>query len=247
MMSMQELRRIAAASGNIVFFGGAGVSTESRIPDFRSAGGLYESGSGSGHSYPPETILSRSFFMEHPELFYEFYKSKMIYPDARPNAAHTALAHMEREGRLRAVVTQNIDGLHQAAGSRCVLELHGSVHRNHCMNCGKFFDLPHIVSCKDAVPACDVCGEIVKPDVVLYEETLDMNVLERAAEAIASAEMLIVGGTSLTVHPAAGLIRYYTGNKLLLINQSPTPYDGRADYLIQDSVGKVLSELSGLS
>ncbi|WP_282937441.1 NAD-dependent protein deacylase [Paenibacillus sp. RC67] len=242
-MNLHQLKNIVAESSNIVFFGGAGVSTESSIPDFRSSSGLYQTKN--RFSVPPETILSRSFFMEHTADFYDFYLSQMIYKDAVPNAAHKALARLEREGKLQAVITQNIDGLHQAAGSQKVLELHGSVHRNYCMECGTFFNLQHMVSCGDSVPKCDSCGGTVKPDVVLYEEPLDYEVMQQAADFIAKADMLIVGGTSLTVNPAAGLIRYYGGNQLVLINQSATSYDSHADYLIHDSIGKVLTELVG--
>ncbi|WP_028550891.1 NAD-dependent protein deacylase [Paenibacillus sp. UNC451MF] len=240
-MDLQQLKCSVAESGNIVFFGGAGVSTESSIPDFCSASGLYQTKS--RFSVPPETILSRSFFMQHTADFYEFYISRMIYKDAVPNAAHKALARLEQVGKLKAVVTQNIDGLHQAAGSQKVLELHGSVHRNYCMDCGTFFDLQHMVSCGGSVPKCNQCGGTVKPDVVLYEEPLDYAVMEQAAEYISKADVLIVGGTSLTVNPAAGLIRYYGGNNLILINQSATTYDSRADYLVHASIGKVLTEL----
>lgn len=240
-MDFGALRRIVRESGNIVFFGGAGVSTESDIPDFRSSTGLYQTAS--GFSHPPERILSRSFFMKHPADFYDFYLSRMIYRDAKPNAAHLALAELEREGRLKAVVTQNIDGLHQAAGSRQVLELHGSVKRNRCMDCEAFYRLDEVLQLAETgggVPKCGRCGGIVKPDVVLYEEALDEDTLEAAAAYIGGADVLIVGGTSLTVNPAAGLVRLYNGNKLILINRTPTPYDGRANYLIQDSIGKVL-------
>ncbi|MFE5321218.1 NAD-dependent protein deacylase [Paenibacillus sp. NPDC056579] len=240
-MDLQELCGLVAESSRIVFFGGAGVSTESQIPDFRSADGLYRTKT--GHAYPPETMLSRSFFMRQPEQFYDFYRSRMIHKDAKPNAAHHALARLEQAGRLQAVITQNIDGLHQAAGSRNVLELHGSIHRNYCMSCSAAYGLEHIVQSADTVPKCTACGGMVKPDVVLYEEALDSDLLDKAVSSIANADVLIVGGTSLTVHPAAGLIRYYEGNKLILINQSPTPYDGRADYLIHDRIGKVLTEL----
>ncbi|GAA4839700.1 NAD-dependent protein deacylase [Paenibacillus vulneris] len=240
-MDLHQLKSVIAESNNIVFFGGAGVSTESSIPDFRSASGLYQEKE--RFPYPPETMLSRSFFMEHTELFFDFYRSRMIYQDAEPNAAHKALAQLEQAGKLRAVITQNIDGLHQAAGSQKVLELHGSVHRNYCMKCGTFYPLQHMVSCGDSVPKCEGCGGTVKPDVVLYEEPLDHEVVEQAADYIAHADILIVGGTSLTVNPAAGLIRYYGGNHLALINRSETAYDRRADYLIHDSIGKVLTEL----
>lgn len=240
-MDLQHLKSIVEQSSNIVFFGGAGVSTESSIPDFRSASGLYQTKS--RFNVPPETILSRSFFMEHTADFYDFYLSQMIYKDAVPNAAHQALARLEQAGKLQAVITQNIDGLHQAAGSQEVLELHGSVHRNYCMECGTFFHLQHMVSCGGSIPKCDSCGGTIKPDVVLYEEPLDYEVMQKAVDYIAGADILIVGGTSLTVNPAAGLIRYYMGNNLVLINQSATSYDSRADYLVQDSIGKVLTEL----
>jgi NAD-dependent deacetylase len=241
MMKFEELKQIIANSDNIVFFGGAGTSTESKIPDFRSETGLYQTKT--KYAYPPEVMLSHSFFMEHTEEFYEFYRTKMIYKEAKPNAAHEVLAQLERQGRLRAIVTQNIDGLHQMAGSHNVIELHGSVHRNYCMECNKFFDLDFIVSGTDSVPTCDNCGGIVKPDVVLYEEMLNTAVLSKARMYISEADVLIVGGTSLTVNPAAGLVSEYGGNKLILINKSPTPYDARADYLIQDSIGKVLKAL----
>jgi NAD-dependent deacetylase len=240
-MSYEEVKRVVSASRNIVFFGGAGTSTESGIPDFRSEAGLYQTKT--KHAYPPEVMLSRSFFTEHTEQFYEFYRSKMIYKDAKPNAAHVALAQLEREGRLKAVITQNIDGLHQLAGSGSVLELHGSVHRNRCMSCAKFFALEHIVASDDSVPVCDECGGTVKPEVVLYEEMLDEAVLEQAIAAISEADVLIVGGTSLTVNPAAGLVGLYRGDNLILINKSSTPYDSRARFVIRDSIGKVLNSL----
>lgn len=238
-MSRKELRDIVAASSNIVFFGGAGTSTESGIPDFRSADGLYESGTGG--SVAPEEILSRDFFLQHTKEFYSFYKSKMIYPDAQPNPAHHALAELEKRGQLKAVITQNIDGLHQMAGSQNVLELHGSVHRNYCMDCGKAHDLDYVLH-SELVPYCS-CGGVVKPDVVLYQENLDHSILQRSIEYISQAEVLIVAGTSLTVHPAAGLVRYYTGNHFVIINKTPTPYDTHANLVIHDSVGKVLSDL----
>ena len=233
------LKQLIDTSENIVFFGGAGVSTESCIPDFRSANGLYHPEL--KQVYPPEKILSHSFFMKHPEIFYTFYKEKMIYENAKPNPAHLALAKLEAEGKLKAVVTQNIDGLHQMAGSKKVFELHGSVHRNFCMNCGKFFGLEHIVH-SDAIPKCDVCGGIVKPDVVLYEENLDMEVLENALRAIELADVLIIGGTSLIVYPAASLINYYRGDKLVLINKSKTAHDHRALIQIEDAIGEVLGK-----
>lgn len=238
---LEEVKRIVAASRNIVFFGGAGTSTESGIPDFRSEAGLYQTKT--KEAYPPETMLSRSFFTEHTEQFYEFYRSKMIYKNAKPNAAHVALAQLEREGRLKAVITQNIDGLHQLAGSGSVLELHGSVHRNRCMSCAKFFALDYIIASEDTVPVCDECGGTVKPEVVLYEEMLDEAVLEQAVAAISEADVLIVGGTSLTVNPAAGLVGLYRGDNLILINKSSTPYDSQARFVIRDSIGKVLNSL----
>lgn len=226
-------------SQNIVFFGGAGVSTESGIPDFRSTGGLYNQ----QYKYPPEVIVSHTFYEERPEEFFEFYKSRMLYLDAKPNAAHLKLAGLERAGKLRAVITQNIDGLHQAAGCRNVLELHGSVLRNYCENCGKAFDVQYV---KDApgVPVCDACGGRVKPDVVLYEESLDYDVLQAAVNYIANADMLIIGGTSLVVYPAAGLVRYYNGHKLVLVNKSGTSVDDRADLVIHDAIGKVFSQIT---
>ena len=225
-------------SHNIVFFGGAGVSTESGIPDFRSVDGLYNQ----KYAYPPETILSHTFFQEHTEEFYRFYQDKMLALEAKPNAAHLKLAQWEKNGRLKAVITQNIDGLHQAVGSQNVLELHGSVHRNYCTKCGKFFDA-HYMKAAQGVPYCDACGGLIKPDVVLYEEGLDMDVLEKAVAYIAQADVLIVGGTSLVVYPAAGLIRYYKGHKLILINKGSTSYDSTANLIIPASIGKVLSAL----
>jgi len=231
---MEQLKELISSSDNIVFFGGAGVSTESGIPDFRSAGGLYSERTKS--NYSPEEILSHSFFICNTKEFFDFYRSKMIYRDAIPNADHIALARLEERGKLKAVITQNIDGLHQQAGSKNVLELHGSVHRNYCMRCHKFYDLDYIISSED-IPRCS-CGGIVKPDVVLYEESLDMELIDKAVSYIANADVLIVGGTSLSVYPAAGLIRYYRGSKLLLINKSSTQYDSRAYLLINESIGK---------
>lgn len=233
-----KLRELINSSSNIVFFGGAGVSTESNIPDFRSNDGLYKSPN--KYKYPPEYMLSRSFFMSHTKDFYDYYKSEMIYPKARPNDAHIALAKLEKERKLKAVITQNIDGLHQEAGSKEVLELHGSVHRNYCMDCNKSYPLDFIMESKD-IPTC-TCGGIVKPDVVLYEEGLDSYVLDRSVYYIKNADLLIVGGTSLTVYPAAGLLHYYNGNKLVLINKSATDYDRSAKLVISDSIGKVLKE-----
>ena len=232
-----RLRDWIEGSSNIVFFGGAGVSTESGIPDFRSVDGLYNQ----EYDYPPETIISHSFYLRNPEEFYRFYKNKMLFPDAKPNAAHLALAELERRGKLRAVITQNIDGLHQAAGSREVLELHGSVHRNYCTRCGKFYDLAAVMA-KDGVPKCD-CGGIIKPDVVLYEEGLDQDVISSAVHFIRNADMLIIGGTSLVVYPAAGLVNYYKGNKLVLINKSATSMDSAADLLISQNIGEVFSQV----
>ncbi|MBC2581237.1 NAD-dependent protein deacylase [Clostridium sp. DJ247] len=240
-MSYEELKSAINSSNNIVFFGGAGVSTESSIPDFRSEAGLYKTKD--NFSYPPEVMLSHSFFISNTEDFFDFYKKKMIYKNAKPNAAHISLAELERVGKLKAVITQNIDGLHQLAGSKNVFELHGSIHRNYCMKCGKHFDLDYIVSSENIVPKCDECGSTVKPDVVLYEENLNMNVLNKSVEAIRNADVLIVGGTSLVVYPAAGLVDYFNGNKLILINKSSTSYDNRADIVISDSIGKVLGSI----
>ncbi len=230
----QKLKQWVEDSGNIVFFGGAGVSTESGIPDFRSVDGLYRQ----QYDYPPETILSHTFYERHTGEFFRFYKNKMICREAKPNAAHLALARLEEEGKLRAVITQNIDGLHQMAGSRTVLELHGSVHRNYCTRCGKFYDADHILN-SEGIPLCQ-CGGIVKPDVVLYEEGLDYGTMQRAISFISGADVLIIGGTSLTVYPAAGLVDYYRGHKLVLINKGATPMDSRADLVIGDAIGETL-------
>ena len=224
-------------SNYIVFFGGAGVSTESNIPDFRSTDGLYHQ----EYDYPPETILSHSFYMRKPEEFYRFYRNKMLFPNAKPNRAHLALAKLEQEGKLKAVITQNIDGLHQAAGSKEVLELHGSVLRNHCTRCGRFYGLDDILKMK-GVPKCG-CGGVIKPDVVLYEEGLDNGVISEAVRAISQAQVLIIGGTSLAVYPAAGLIDYFSGEHLVVINKSPTPRDRYADLLIKEPIGQVFSQI----
>ncbi len=240
MEAEKQLKSWIEESENIVFFGGAGVSTESGIPDFRSQDGLYHQ----QYDYPPEQILSHTFYMKHPEEFYRFYRNKMLVSGAKPNKAHLALAKLEREGRLKAVITQNIDGLHQAAGSREVLELHGSVHRNYCLRCGKFYG-PEAIEQSSGVPKCS-CGGMIKPDVVLYEEGLDMDVLNRAVNYISRADVLIVGGTSLTVYPAAGLIDYYRGNRLVLINRDATALDSRADLVIGGKMGEVLGEACGL-
>lgn len=239
-MSIDKLKEIIENSDNIVFFGGAGVSTESNIPDFRSSTGLYKTNE--GFQYPPEQMLSHSFFLSNTKDFYDFYKKKMIYKNAKPNDAHISLAKLEKMGKLKAVITQNIDGLHQMAGSKEVLELHGSVHRNYCMKCNKFFDLDYIINSKD-IPECDVCGGVIKPDVVLYEENLDMDVLSKAVSFIEKCNVLIVGGTSLTVYPSAGLVQYYRGDKLILINKSSTQYDNRADIIINDKIGEALKQV----
>ena len=235
---LEILKQWVNECARMVFFGGAGVSTESGIPDFRSVDGLYHQ----QYDYPPETILSHTFYMRKPEEFYRFYRAKMLAPDAKPNAAHRKLAQWEQEGKLSAVVTQNIDGLHQAAGSRKVYELHGSVRRNHCRKCGAFYDLDYMLR-TTGIPRCEKCGGIIKPDVVLYEEGLDQATLNGAVRAIRNADLLIVGGTSLTVYPAAGLIDYYDGDRLVLINRSVTPLDSRADLLIQGSIGEIFSQL----
>lgn len=236
MEAEKQLKEWIEECSNIVFFGGAGVSTESGIPDFRSVDGLYNQ----KYKYPPEMIISHSFYKQNPEEFYRFYKDRMIYRDAEPNQAHLALARLEEQGKLKAVVTQNIDGLHQKAGSRQVLELHGSVHRNYCTRCHKFYDLDQIMA-QEGVPRC-TCGGIIKPDVVLYEEGLDQATLRSAIRYISQAEMLIIGGTSLTVYPAAGLVDYYRGKRLVLINKSVTPMDSHADLVISGPIGQVLGD-----
>ena len=240
MTERETLKQWLSESENIVFFGGAGVSTESKIPDFRSTDGLYNQ----QYAYPPETILSHTFYMRRPEEFYRFYRNKMLFPDAEPNRAHKALAKLEQEGRLRAVITQNIDGLHQKAGSREVLELHGSVLRNYCTKCGKFYGLEAVLE-SEGVPRC-TCGGVIKPDVVLYEEGLDQHTLQKAVYYISNADVLIIGGTSLTVYPAAGLIDYYGGKKLVLINKSVTPMDSRADLVISGHIGEILGDAAGV-
>ncbi len=234
----KKLQEIIDECERIVFFGGAGVSTESGIPDFRSVDGLYHM----KYDYPPETILSHTFFMRNPKEFYRFYKDKMLALDAQPNAAHRKLAELEQKGKLRAVVTQNIDGLHQKAGSRTVLELHGSVHRNYCQRCGKFYDAEYIQKSEGDVPRC-TCGGMIKPDVVLYEEGLDQKTIRDSIRYISEADALIIGGTSLAVYPAASLIDYFQGKYLVVINKSPTPRDRNADLLISDSIGEVLGAL----
>lgn len=240
MTEREQLKKWINESSNIVFFGGAGVSTESKIPDFRSTDGLYNQ----KYAYPPETILSHTFYVRKTEEFYRFYRDKMLFPDAEPNRAHKALAKLEEDRKLKAVVTQNIDGLHQKAGSREVLELHGSVLRNHCTRCGKFYGIDAILD-SEGVPKCS-CGGTIKPDVVLYEEGLDQQTLRKAVSYIANADVLIIGGTSLTVYPAAGLIDYYQGNKLVLINKSVTPMDSRADLVISGPIGEILGDAVGV-
>lgn len=238
MEQIKKLKEIIDGSDNIVFFGGAGVSTESGIPDFRSVDGLYNQ----KYDYPPETILSHTFYRRNPEEFFRFYKDKMLCLTAKPNAAHLKLTQWEREGKLKAVITQNIDGLHQAAGSKRVLELHGSVLRNYCEKCGKFFDAEYMLHA-EGVPVCDACGGAIKPDVVLYEEGLDNKTLSDAVRYISDADVLIIGGTSLVVYPAAGLIDYYRGNKLVLVNKTPTARDGAADLVVSGSIGEIFAEL----
>lgn len=241
MKDLEQLKSMVKQSRYIVFFGGAGVSTESNIPDFRSEDGIYRTRTKYGRS--PEEILSHTFFMAHPKAFYDFYRNSMIFVDAKPNKAHLALAKLEAEGLLKAVITQNIDGLHQLAGSKEVLELHGSVHRNYCMKCKKSYGLDDMLE-ENEIPLCKDCGSMVRPDVTLYEESLNMQVMTKAIQQIQNADMLIVGGTSLAVYPAAGLIDYYNGDRLVLINKSETPYDRRANLVIHDAIGQVLGDLT---
>ena len=237
---IEQLTQILKKSNNIVFFGGAGVSTESGIPDFRSSNGLFNEKL--NITFTPEQLVSHTFFIRYPNEFYNFYKSKLIYPNAKPNEAHIALAKLEEMGKLKAIVTQNIDGLHQEAGSKNVFELHGSVLRNYCMSCHEFYDEKFILE-SDGVPTCSKCGGTVKPDVVLYEEGLDDDVIRGAIDAISKADTLIIGGTSLIVYPAAGLINYFKGKNLILINKSSTTADNKADLVIHDSIGKVLGKV----
>ena len=239
MSKINELKEIIANSDNIVFFGGAGVSTESGIPDFRSEDGIYKTLEKYGA--PPEIILSRSYFERNPQDFYKYYKENLIHQDAEPNDAHLALAKLEEMGKLKAVITQNIDGLHQKAGSKNVLELHGSILRNNCRTCGASYDLNYIVA-SEGLPRCS-CGGLIKPDVVLYEEPLDNRTMIQATEFISQAETLIIGGTSLVVYPAAGLIQYYKGDSLILINKSATEYDSYANLIINEAIGKVFKEV----
>ncbi|WP_018703101.1 MULTISPECIES: NAD-dependent protein deacylase [Sporomusaceae] len=238
MLPVEQLQEIISASNNIVFFGGAGVSTESGIPDFRSVDGLYNQ----RYKYPPEVMLSYTFYREHTAEFYDFYREKLLCPTAKPNAAHFKLAELEAAGKLKAVITQNIDGLHQMAGSKTVLELHGSVKRNYCQNCHAFYDDAFILQ-STGVPTCE-CGGVIKPDVVLYEEGLAQETMQRSMEFIAKADVLIVGGTSLVVYPAAGMIDYYRGRQLVLINRGATHSDKKAKLLIQESIGEVLGQIS---
>lgn len=237
MNKIDQLQRMIDESENIVFFGGAGVSTESNIPDFRSADGLYQE----KYAYPPERVVSHTFFVHKTEMFYDFYKEKMMFLDAKPNKAHLKLVELEKTGKLKAVITQNIDGLHQMAGSESVLELHGSIHRNYCMKCGKFYDAKYVKESK-GIPKCD-CGGTVKPDVVLYEEGLDQRVIHQCIQAISNADMLIIGGTSLVVYPAAGFVDYFKGKYLVVLNKSETSRDGQADLCIQDPIGEVLGNI----
>lgn len=236
---IKELAQILKDSENIVFFGGAGVSTESNIPDFRSSNGLWNERL--KINFTPEQLVSHTFYMKYPDDFFAFYKDKLVYPDAKPNKAHLALARLEQMGKLKAVVTQNIDGLHQSAGSKIVYELHGSVLRNYCEKCHAFYDEKYILA-SSGIPTCEKCGARVKPDVVLYEEGLDQSIINASVNAIAHADTLIIGGTSLVVYPAAGLIQYFTGRKLVLINKSETNADRNADLVIHDSIGEVLSQ-----
>lgn len=237
MDKIELLQKMVDESSKIVFFGGAGVSTESGIPDFRSVDGLYHQ----QYKYPPEEMLSHTMYKTHPEDFFEFYRAKLLYPQAKPNAAHQKLAEMEEKGKLLAVVTQNIDGLHQAAGSKTVYELHGSVHRNRCLHCGKFYDLDFMLN-TTGIPRCS-CGGIIKPEVVLYEEGLDQNILSHSIEAISSADMMIIAGTSLAVYPASGLVHYFSGKYLVVINKTATAMDEKADLHICGKIGEILNKI----
>ena len=239
--NIEKLSKLIDSHNNIVFFGGAGVSTESNIPDFRSASGLFSEKL--NKNFTPEQLVSHTFFMRYPEEFFKFYKNKLIYEDAKPNNAHKALAFLEETGKLNAIITQNIDGLHQISGSKKVLELHGSVHRNYCTNCGKFFNLKEMLNLGGNIPYCDHCNAIVKPDVVLYEEPLDNRVVSETINALRTADLLIIGGTSLVVYPAASFIDYFNGDTVVLINKSSTGYDSKASLVIKDSIGKILSQV----
>ena len=237
MEKITKLREMIEKSNRIVFFGGAGVSTESNIPDFRSADGLYQE----KYHYPPEQVVSHTFFVQKTKLFYDFYKNKMMYLDAKPNKEHLKMAELEQAGKLTAVITQNIDGLHQMAGSKNVLELHGSIHRNYCQKCGKFYDAKYVKE-SPGIPICE-CGGIIKPDVVLYEEGLDNTIINKSLKAISEADMLIIGGTSLVVYPAAGFVDYFRGNHLVVLNKTTTARDTYADLCIQEPIGEVLGAL----
>lgn len=239
--NIRKLKELIDSHNNIVFFGGAGVSTESNIPDFRSASGLFSEKL--NKNFTPEQLVSHTFFNQYPEDFFKFYKDKLIYENAKPNNAHIALAKLEHMGKLNAIITQNIDGLHQKAGSMNVLELHGSIHRNYCTKCKKFYNLEEMLKLDGNIPYCNVCGSIVKPDVVLYEEPLDNSVVNKTVNELKNADLLIIGGTSLVVYPAASFIDYFNGNSIVLINKSTTPYDIKASLLINDSIGKVLSQV----
>lgn len=239
-MVQQTIKKLLQESDNIVFFGGAGISTESGIPDFRSSGGLFETENMG--KFSPEEMLSRDFFMNHTQEFYRYYLSHMVHEQAKPNQAHYILAELEQLGKLRAVITQNIDGLHQQAGSKNVLELHGSIHRNYCMNCNRFYPLDEVVKHKGSIPLCE-CSGIIKPDVVLYQEGLDDEVLRSSQQYISEADVLIVGGTSLRVYPAAGLVQFYNGNKMILINKTPTTFDGTANHVISAPIGEFMESL----
>ena len=238
--NIKKLKELIDSHNNIVFFGGAGVSTESNIPDFRSSTGLFNEKL--NINFTPEQLVSHTFFMRYPKDFFKFYKDKLIYEDAKPNDAHIALAKLEEIGKLNAVITQNIDGLHQMAGSRNVLELHGSIHRNYCTKCGKFFDLNEMLSLPGIIPYCDNCGSVVKPDVVLYEEALDNGIVNKTINSLYNADLLIIGGTSLVVYPAAGFIDYFNGDSIVLINKNSTAYDSKASIVINDYIGKVLAD-----
>ena len=241
--ALQEVKRIIQSSENIVFFGGAGVSTASNIPDFRSAGGLYQRVT--DNPYAAEKMLSHDFLIAHPDLFYQNLRKNLVFPDAQPNPAHRALVKLEQLGKLKAVITQNIDGLHQKAGAKNVIELHGSMAHFYCMNCYKQFTLDDVLKF-ESVPYCDRCHGIIRPDVVLYQESLDQEVLQTAIETISSADVFIIGGTSLVVYPAAGLLQYYQGDKMILINRDPTPFDQRADYVLPGNIAAILSQLVDL-
>lgn len=238
--NIEKLKELIDSHNNIVFFGGAGVSTESNIPDFRSSTGLFNEKL--NKNFSPEQLVSHTFFKKYPEDFFKFYKDKLIYEDAKPNNAHKALVKLEEMGKLNAIITQNIDGLHQVAGSKNVLELHGSVHRNYCSKCNKFFNLEDMLNLGGIIPYCDECGAIVKPDVVLYEEALDNRVVTKSVNALSNADLLIIGGTSLVVYPAAGFIDYFNGDSVVLINKSSTGYDSKASLVINNSIGEVLSK-----